>query len=424
MDRDFAVHDLPDHSRLLLIPMEDCKTFTLYMVTRFGSNDVDSKEEYENAHFLEHMFAPLTSKKFSQTKENTNELARNGISWNAYTYPDRTVYEYKGLKKYLKKMINMLVHAYNDFVMDDKVFLQEKKAVMNELKGYMSNPRRTFYEVIDSYLYQKNEVLSKMTLETEYENTIKTTPQQLMKAWKKYYHGRYVLFALAGKFDSNKVLNFFKKSIKPSTSMPPIVIRDNTFYKSNKAVEMSIPVKAIKTTMIRVSWVLDISKNDEEAMIYLQVLTELLCAGFDSRLYKKLRGELGIVYGVQCSFASNESQTILTISTQVEDPSNKRLATDTILDTIETNFLPVTNDEMDIIKNSFTFKLEESHQRALYPDFWLESYYSDILFEKPVFTHQQYYDFFVKVKAEDITKLVRKEVKNQNRIVFYGVPTK
>ena len=216
MDRDFTVHDLPDTSRLLMIPMPKCKTFTLHMSTRYGSHNVKTKKDYETAHFLEHLVAELTSKKFPHSKENKQEMAKRGISWNAFTQNDKTVYIYKGLSIHLKFVLKMLFHAYHDFLIDPEIFEQERKAVRNELKAYMSNPNHELRELLNTFLFQDNEIIRDMKLQTEYENVANTTQQQLMDIWNVNYHGDSILFAIAGGFDPTTILKSFTKYLVPN----------------------------------------------------------------------------------------------------------------------------------------------------------------------------------------------------------------
>lgn len=423
MDRDFTVNVLPDQSRLLLIPMRECQTFTLYMAVRYGSNDVFVESDYENAHFLEHLFAELTSKQFPNAKSNTMELAKYGIEWNAYTYDDHTVYVYKGLTVQLNRILLKLICAYNSFTIDENVFEQERSAVVNELKGHMSLPTAELNEVFYSYIYQDNEVLKKMTLNTECENVKKTGITKLMQVWDRYYHGSNVLFTLAGGFEPRSVLRFFERSIKPS-GIPQVVQRKDSFHKSNQPTEIVVNMKSSQVTRIRITWILDIGWSDYDQFVKLDVLSFILFGGLNSRLYRRLRGELGVVYSVGGSCNSNESdQTLFTISTQVGNPDHKLIVLDSIVNELE-NFAPMSAEELVSTKNTFTFELLETQQRGnAWPEFWIETYYKSILFNKPAYNRKKYQYALDNLKNSDINDFVLKNIRPHNRVTVCGVPT-
>ena len=128
------IHKLPDSSRLAILPLKGCKTFALQICVRYGSHDVGAADDYELAHFLEHLFAPLPSTRYPSTQINEKEFGYKGIVYNATTSPESTIYEYYGMSEHLDYILKRVLHAYTDFAIDS-VFEKEKRAIMNELQG-------------------------------------------------------------------------------------------------------------------------------------------------------------------------------------------------------------------------------------------------------------------------------------------------
>lgn len=405
----------------MLVPMEGCKTFALQMCVRYGFSHVEKKEDYEIAHFLEHMFAFLTSQRYPDAHQNQATFSRLGIWSNAYTHPYKTVYVFRGLRIHLPKILCMLLHAYTSFRVDSTTFEQEREAVINELTSHLSNPTYIVGETIDKHLNKFDEALYGMTLATEIDNTRKLTQERLMEKYAEHYSGPSVLFCIAGGFDPAGIQRRFARRIVEkrrslSRTRPPVPF-------CSEPAQLRVPLKASKTTRISVTWTMKLSWKDYPRATILKVLDCILTDGLDSRLYQLLRTKMGAVYGIRGDWAFNEAEEVMyCLMCDVEASSKVDAVLKAILTECEC-MKPITQEELESTQNSVRFVMEENNQKAMSPAFWLQAYADPILFNEKPLSRKQYTAIIANMQKEDITAMAKSLFRKSTRVVVIGVPS-
>jgi predicted Zn-dependent peptidase len=419
-NQDYRVIKLHDKSRLVLIPMPNVTTFATYMCVNYGSEHVTEKEDYECAHFLEHLLACLPSEKYPSAPTNDEAFNMRGIFNNAYTYPDKTIYEYRGLSKHLDFILELMTNAYVDFKIDETTFEQERQAVLNELKRILSIPLLVADETIEEYLFQEHTIRKGCTVRASYENTKSITKEKLLDIWRTYYGGSNVLFVVAGGFDADDVEQRFISMQKETHAIAPP--KRPAYIKQSAPRELHVQVKAIEMNMIKIIWILPFSSFQKKKTIKMMFVNKIMCQGMTSRLYKILRTERGLVYSVSGGITRNEGNEVLfTVSTQVDDHSRTQEVMDVIIESFE-NALPITDDELESVKNHVMFHMEEEDQQHLNPSFWFDQYHDSLLFNKPIIQRPDYKQMVKNVTSKQLTKFCKKYFKPQKRLSLLAIP--
>ena len=93
----------------------------------------------EIAHFLEHIFATFTSKKYPSALKNNALFASLGVYVNASVIDKRSNYILKIPKEHFSRVLDIVYHSIKSFTVDPKIFSQEKNAIKEELNDILND---------------------------------------------------------------------------------------------------------------------------------------------------------------------------------------------------------------------------------------------------------------------------------------------
>ena len=110
----------------------ECKLFRIEMIVRAGMLD-ETKEQFGFAHFIEHIMSFFTSKKYPDSLLNQQMLNYFGLDTNAWTSEIDCGYYVTGNVKHFINVVDLIFENYIDPTLDEKIFEQEKTAVIREL---------------------------------------------------------------------------------------------------------------------------------------------------------------------------------------------------------------------------------------------------------------------------------------------------
>ncbi|PIP46218.1 MAG: hypothetical protein COX15_01240 [Candidatus Colwellbacteria bacterium CG23_combo_of_CG06-09_8_20_14_all_42_19] len=276
--------------RILTIPMAGSLTATVLVLVEAGS-EYETKELNGLSHFLEHMCFKGTKKR-PKTIDITGELDCIGAQYNAFTSGEITGYYAKSESRHLDKILDIVSDIYLNPVFDPKEIDKERGVIIEEINLYEDIPMRRIQELFTDLVYGdqpagwdvggRKEVIRKLQRED----------------FTKYRGERYIaphtLVVIAGKFNEaeviEKVKKLFssieggKKSPKSKTieeqSSPKIKIK----YKDSDQTHLVLGVRAFNIF--------------DERRYAIEVLSDILGGGMSSRLFQRVREELGAAYYV------------------------------------------------------------------------------------------------------------------------------
>ena len=120
------------------MPMPGTGLSYIQLGTSMGMDAETDPGTWELAHAIEHMRAPLTSKKYPDAKKMNEQMDLRGISSNATTSRQTVRYYMKGLKEHTDWMMDALLATYLQPHFDAKIFKQEMNAIEQELRSDIS----------------------------------------------------------------------------------------------------------------------------------------------------------------------------------------------------------------------------------------------------------------------------------------------
>ncbi|MFA6463608.1 MAG: pitrilysin family protein [Candidatus Paceibacterota bacterium] len=385
--------------RIITVPMKNTETVTVMVLVKTGS-DYETKDINGISHFLEHMCFQGTEKR-PNTGDISKELDALGAQSNAFTSKEFTGYWAKAHKKHFPKITEIVSDIYLNSIFETDAIEREKGVVVEEIKMYEDLPQHKVGEVFEELLYG-DQSAGRPIIGSE-KNVRSFTKEQILNYRDSQYSAPNTIVVVAGGVDSKKALKlaseFFGKVRKG---------KKNTHKKtddSQKESAVKIHFKDTDQAHIILGFRSFDVKNKENPKIAL--LEAVLGRGMSSRLFRKLRDELGICYYVRSGNDTAEDRGFFAIASGLSKDRVK-IGIEAILEEIKkikTELVPESElrKAKDLMIGNMYLSLETSDSLA---DFY---------------SFQELHGLKIKTpeeKAERIEKITAKDVMNMANKIF------
>lgn len=295
--------------RIITVPMLDNPTVTVMVLVEAGSK-YETKEISGVSHFLEHMCFKGTTKR-PKAIDIVKELDGIGVSYNAFTAQEMTGYYAKSDKKHFGQILDVVSDIYLNSIFPETELEKEKGVIVEEIRMYQDLPPRHISEVLMKLLYGTQPAGWDIA---GTEKTVRSMTKSNMIAYRKqHYLPPATTVVVAGNVDEKemkkKVEQAFQKmpegrkhpkpAVKESQKKPCVAIS----YKETDQVHLALALRTF-----------DLYQKDLPA---IQVLATLLGGNMSSRLFQKMRDELGICYYIRASHESFTDHGFLEITAGV-----------------------------------------------------------------------------------------------------------
>jgi len=279
--------------RLILIPQPTSLATTVMVLVEAGSK-YETKEINGLSHFLEHMCFKGTSRRPSQLAIST-ELDNLGAEYNAFTGREYTGYYAKARNENFDQILDIVADMYLNPLFDPKEIDKERGPIIEEINMYEDLPMQKVGELFFSLVY--GDQPAGWSIAGTKENILKLQREDFINYRKAHYLAQSTLIVVAGGFSKKgieeKIKNAFKtlKKDKKSPKLPVV-------EKQNKARLLSFYKETDQTHLILGFRAFDVH---DERRYALSILADILGGGISSRLFQKIRSELGAAYYINAS---------------------------------------------------------------------------------------------------------------------------
>ncbi len=277
--------------KVITVPMKDNPTVTVLVLVETGSN-YETKQKNGLSHFLEHMCFKGTTKR-PTAHMIASELDALGSQYNAFTGQEYTGYYAKGDAKHFKDLFDIVSDIYLNSTFPEVEMQKEKGVIVEEINMYEDMPQRQVQDLFTSLLY--GDQPAGWNIAGTRENVRAMTRQDFIEYHKEHYVPKATTVVIAGKVSEKMMLaearRVFgalpknKKSGMPKTvekqTKPEILIK-------HKVTDQTHFVLGFRTFNI-------FDKRNSA----LTVLGSVLSGGMSSRLFQKLREDMGVAYYVR-----------------------------------------------------------------------------------------------------------------------------
>ena len=296
------------------------------------------------SHMLEHMLFKGTTTR--QPNEIAQSVQNAGGYINAYTSFDRTVYWIDIPSKGVSTALDILADSMMNSTLPAEEFVKEQEVIRREFAMSYDDPDRMSSMALFATAFREHPYQHPVIGHLELFNQL--TRDDVMAYYKARYVPNNIFFVVAGDVDALKiheqVAAYF--AAYPRQSLPPVFIPQEPAQLGRREEHQEFNTEL---TRLELAWhIPQVTHPDVPA---LDLLSMILGDGRSSRLYRRVREELGLVHGLH-AWCYTPGQAGLFGIEAILDP-DKREATErelfAILDDLKTN--GVTPAELAKAKN-------------------------------------------------------------------------
>lgn len=310
----FSKKVLPNGLRVITVPMKDNPTVTVLVLVSTGSK-YETKRVNGISHFLEHMCFKGTTKR-PKAIDISKELDALGSQYNAFTAQEYTGYYAKSDARHFRQIFDVVSDVYLNSTFPDAEIEKEKGVIIEEINMYEDTPARHVQDLFMKLLY--GDTPAGWNIAGEKENILKMKRDDFVTYKGRHYVPEATVLVVAGQVKEAEVLKEVKKifgSIKREK-------KDQKLKVVEKQDKPDVLVKYKKTDQTH--FVLGVRSYDlfNKKNAVLTVLGAILGGGMSSRLFQKLREEMGVGYYVRAYNDTYTDHGVFQISAGVD---NKRI---------------------------------------------------------------------------------------------------
>ncbi len=360
--KSFSRKVLPNGLRIITVPQKGALAVTVLVLVEAGSK-YETKDVNGLSHFLEHMCFKGTTKR-PTALAIAGELDGIGAEYNAFTSQEWTGYYAKAQAHELDTLVDVLSDMYINPVFDPKEIEKEKGVVIEELNMYEDMPQRRVQEFFTQLMYGdqpagwdvggRKEVIREMTRD------------HFLKYRSKHYLAGATTVVVAGAFDEKTIV----KKIEHAFRDMPAGAKDGKLKVVEKQSKPATFVKFKESDQSHLVIGVRAFSMFDKRRYALDVLSDILGGGMSSRLFQRVREELGAAYYVKADADLLTDHGYLEVSAGVEH-SKLEIVVTAILKELKTlATLRVTEAELarakDHLSGRTVLGLETSDALAMY----------------------------------------------------------
>ena len=316
--------------------------------------------EAENglSHFVEHMLFKSTQKR--TTREIAVEMDALGGQVNAFTSKECTCYYAKVIAEHLDRAMDLLSDLLLHANMEEEEFEKERGVILEEIAMCEDTPEDLVYDLL-AMAHFGDHALSRPILGT-HDQIASVTREALIAFRRKHYRPDNTVLAVAGRFDLDQLKEMAERYLGS--------------WQAEKADTCSVPAggcearilnkqKDIEQVHICLSYP-GVGQNDADHYP-MTVMNNLLGGGMSSRLFQRIREEMGAAYSVYSYPSTYQNCGTLTIYAGTS-PETAQSVVDEIHREIDRLIQDgVTDEEFEMAKGqlrvSYVLGLESSSSR-------------------------------------------------------------
>ncbi len=394
--KNFTKKTLSNGLRVIAVPQKDSLAATVLVLVEAGSK-YETKDINGLSHFLEHMCFKGTKKR-PRAIDITRELDSIGAEYNAFTSQEWTGYYAKSQSHELDTVIDVISDMYINPTFEAAEIEKEKGVIIEEINMYEDTPQRRVQEIFMHLLYGdqpagwdiggRKEVIRAMTRD------------HFIKYRSKHYLADSTAVIVAGAFDEKTI---FKK-IEHAFKNIAVGKKDGKVKVHESQKEPAVSVKFKETDQSHLIVGFRAFDTYDKRRAALELLSTVLGGGMSSRLFQKVREELGAAYYVKAGADLFTDHGFFSIAAGVEHSKLEIVIKAILHECKNMSELLITEKELEEAKDQLAGRmvlgLETSDELAMY-------YGGQEVIKEALKSPEDYLKEIKKVTREDIQKVAK-----------------
>ncbi len=302
----FERYTLQNGIDALLIPRPESLATTVMATVKVGSK-YETKDTSGLSHFLEHMTFKGTKQR-PKAADIAETLDALGASYNAFTGQEQTAYFAKVRNESFNKALDIIADLYLNPTVPVKELEKERGVIIEEINMIEDIPMQGVQYDFLKVLY--GDQPAGWPIMGRKEVIKKLERDDFIKYRRKHYASENTILAIAGGYSEKEIKEKLERAFgslerQPETALPDVV------EKQKVPAELVRFKKLDQAHLIIGFRAFDVHDKRRFA---LGTLTSVLGSGMSSRLYKKIRHEMGAAYYIHADADLDTNSGIIAVS--------------------------------------------------------------------------------------------------------------
>ncbi|WP_271629750.1 M16 family metallopeptidase [Caldicellulosiruptor sp. DIB 104C] len=403
------LYKLDNNLRLVYEKVDTVKTVSVGAWILAGSR-YETKSENGISHFIEHILFKGTKNRSS--KEIVYEIESIGGQINAFTAKEYTCFYVRVLDEFLEKAFEILSDLLLNPLINPEDIEKEKTVIIEEINMSKDDPEEILYQALNDLIW-KGETLSYPIIGKE--STVKRIDRnKILNFMRKRYKPENVVISVAGNFDEAHLIDLCERYFG---SWERYLKSKDTNNSSEPIFKRGAVIKSKKSDQAQIAIAFEGFGQEDENVYKLLIVSNILGGGMSSRLFQKVREELGLVYSIN-SFVSTYKDVGTLIVYAGTSPKNVGVVYKEILDQIKLLIRGnLTPDEVEVakqqIKGSIIFGLENTSSR-------MSNLGKNMLLLNRIIEMQEIINMINSIKFDQVMDIVREVLTKEFSVAVVG----
>ena len=308
--------------RIVMEKMPAYRSVSIGVWVRVGSM-YENRQNNGMAHVIEHMMFKGTSHRTAA--DIANEMTAIGGNMDAFTCKDCTCYYAKTLDIYAEQALDILGDMMCNSLFDEKELKKELGVILEEIDMYEDSPEDLVHEHLQMAVWEDHPL--GYLISGEKDTVSGFTREKLMKFFEQFYVGENIVISVAGHFDEEAMRAWIGRCF----GQIPQGCRSYSGCAPKFKPVLWTREKDIEQNHICLAFDCCTVLSDERYV--MTVANNLLGGNMNSRLFMKIRDELGLTYAIYSYGSSYEQAGLFQIYAAMQ-PSQTKQVTDAIFEEI------------------------------------------------------------------------------------------
>ncbi len=307
--------------RVVIEKMEGLFSVSAGVLIKTGSIN-ETEQNNGISHFIEHTVFKGTTNR--SAFEISDGIDRIGAQINAFTSKEITCYYTKSTSEHLEKSLDVLSDIFFNAVFDKEELEREKGVILEEINMSIDAPEDYCLDML-AKSYHGDEGLGRTILGSA-KNVRSFTKEDVLKYMDEYYTADNVVISIAGNVNEKEVFDTVERLFASKFTRLKSVAQK----KSKKATPQHL-YKCKKTEQTHISFAFPSVKLMDDDADALSIANIVFGGGMSSRLFQKIREQMGLAYSVYSYMSQYKDQGVIEIYAGVKS-DERALATKAIID--------------------------------------------------------------------------------------------
>jgi len=405
----FNSSKLPNGLNITTYSMPHVNSVAINIIVKVGSR-YETIDEAGISHFLEHMAFKGTANR--DALQIAKEFDSIGGHFNAYTSREQTVYYTKILRTHAKQALDILADILQNSLFDEEDINKELGVITQEIAGVKDNPDDLAYEKFYDLAYN-NHPLGSSILGTV-ENITKFGKADFQKYMSKHYTTDNIFISMAGNITHAEAAQM-SQELFANFPTAAAALYDTAKYSGGFA----LTEKTLEQTTIALGFE-GVSYKDLKSFYDIQILSIILGGGLSSRLFQKIREELGLAYGVGSWVSAFSDSGIMSIYAAA-DHDNVIAVIDNIINEIHKIKHDISEEELERAKAQIESNIYMAEEK---PEYKSEEIGKNFALFGKYFSAKEVMKVISSTTIEDLENSAQKAFLSKPTLSIVGAPLK